>query len=201
MKKLRLKDVSEAKMSDIFSDALASNDNKADFVSDCKRKLEFQTIEFYDTIGVVLRYIGFSDPRITREGDVNCRMDAIIVDNTSSIPIEIKSPRETMEINIKSIRQAFENKVVILSRKFHHTTFDTTSLAIAFNYPPIRSDVYELINNIKQAFDINIGIINIDDLLGLVYDCNKNNLVINREYFNNFAGKFEYEKAFTQTPQ
>ncbi len=44
MKKLRLKDVREAKKSDIFSNALVENDNKADFVSDCKRKLDFQTI-------------------------------------------------------------------------------------------------------------------------------------------------------------
>lgn len=127
---------------------------------------------------------------------MNNRMDAIIIDDENSIPIEIKSPGESKEINIKSIRQACENKVIILSRKFYQTTNDTTSLAIAFRYPPERSDVYELIDDIKNAYNFNIGIIDIDDLLSLVWDIKEYVGELDFDYFNTFSGKFDYEKAF-----
>jgi hypothetical protein len=40
----------------------------------------------------------------------------MIVDATDSIPIEIKSPGEEMELSVKALRQAVENKVILLSR-------------------------------------------------------------------------------------
>lgn len=154
-------------------------------------------IEFYDPIGSILRSIGFN-AKVVRNGDVNCRMDAIIIDDKNSIPIEIKSPRESKEICIKSIRQACENKIILLSRKFHNTRYETSSLAIAFKYPTNRSDVDELINDFKKAFDINIGIIDIQDLLSLVWDINKEHRSLNTDYFHHFMGKFDYAKAFNQ---
>lgn len=168
------------------------------FVATVKDYLSDLSIEFYEYVGVILRHIGFTNPNITREGDVNCRFDATIIDSRYTIPVEIKSPREIKEINIKSIRQAFENKIVLLSRKFFPTTEETTSLAIAFDYPPSRSDVYELINNIKDSFGYNIGIINIEDLLRLVYDVKINHKKFNFEYFNTLQGQFDYEKAFIE---
>ncbi len=38
-------------------------------------------------------------------GDTSNRIDAVIIDEKKSIPIEIKSPSEVPYINIKSIRQ------------------------------------------------------------------------------------------------
>ena len=96
-----------------------------------------------------MNHLGFKT-RVTREGDVNLRFDATIIDDYDSIPIEIKSPREDREINIKAIRQALENKIILLSRHFYKTRNETTSLAVAFEYPPTRSDVYELISDIKN---------------------------------------------------
>lgn len=154
-------------------------------------------IEFYEPIRSILSHIGFSDSRKTAEGDVNCRMDVIIVDPTNTIPVEVKSPGEDKEINIKSIRQACENKVVLLSRRFHNTTPETTSLAIAFTYPPDRSDVYELIRDIKVAYHFNIGIIDMHDLLALVWDIKNGGKSLNYSYFNTLYGKFEYEKALS----
>ena len=172
--------------------------SKEDFVSIAKEYLSHLNIEFYDFIGLILKHIGFVNPIVSRNGDVNCRMDAIIIDDENSIPIEIKSPGESFEINIKSIRQACENKVIILSRKFYETKYETTSLSIAFEYPPERPDVNELIDDIKQAYGFNIGIIDINDLLSLVYDIEEEHKLISFDYFNTFSGKFEYGKAIIQ---
>ena len=182
---------------DFIQQCLDYSETKAAFMEVAKQGLERMNIEFYKIIGLILEHIGFADVRVTRDGDVNNRMDAIIVDATDSIPIEIKSPGESKEINIKSIRQACENKVILLSRKFYESTKDTTSLSIAFQYPPERSDIYELIDDINVAYEFNIGIINIDDLLSLVWDIKEKGKVLNRSYFNTFRGKFEYEKALS----
>lgn len=198
MKKLQLNETITSEDKDFIVKNLRISKTKSEFIELSKRELENLTIVFYDHIGLILKHIGFINPSISREGDVNCRMDAIIIDEENSIPIEIKSPREVREINIKSIRQAFENKVIILSRKFYNATYDTTSLSIGFSYPPERSDIYELIVDIKQAFGFNIGIINIDDLLSIVYDVKVNQKQLNFYYFNTFMGRFNYEEAFNK---
>ena len=119
-------------------------------------------------------------------------MDAIIVDDKRSIPIEIKSPRETNYINIKSIRQSLENKIVLLSREFYPTTLNTTTLAVGFTYPNERSGVLELIEDIKSTFNINIGIIDFGGLLSLYYEKIINKEQIDLELIYNLQGKFKY---------
>lgn len=117
----------------------------------------------YPLIGSILKSIGLAT-RITRVGDTNERTDGVIIDEKSSIPIEIKSPTETEHINIKSVRQALENKIIMLSRNPYNTQFETTSLSIGYRYPAFRSDVDELIENIYEAYSINIGMIDFETL-------------------------------------
>lgn len=176
---------------------LKQSHNLGEFLTETIDKLSVMDIKFYQYIGEILKIIGF-DAIVTREGDVNCRFDATIKDDKASIPIEIKSPQEDIQINIKSIRQAFENKIVLLSRKFYPTDIEVTSLAIAQKYPPTRSDLYELIEDVYKAWHIKIGIINLENLLSLVYDININHKILDKEYFNHFKGKFDYEKAFIE---
>ena len=196
MKRLNLVDGPVRYHEDYIQQTLDFSHTKREFLKVSKQALELMNFEFYDIIGLILKHIGFKNAHVSRGGDVNNRMDAIIIDDENSIPIEIKSPGESKEINIKSIRQACEKKVIILSRKFYQTTNDTTSLAIAFRYPPERSDVYELIDDIKNAYNFNIGIIDIDDLLSLVWDIEEDVGELDFDYFNTFCGKFDYEKAF-----
>lgn len=196
MKRLNIVDGPVIYHEDYIQQTLDFSPTKGEFLKVSKQALELMNFEFYDIIGLILKHIGFKNAHVSRGGDVNNRMDAIIIDDENSIPIEIKSPGESKEINIKSIRQACENKVIILSRKFYQTTNDTTSLAIAFQYPPERSDVYELIVDIKNAYNFNIGIIDIDDLLSLVWDIEEDVGELDFDYFNTFSGKFDYEKAF-----
>lgn len=196
MRRLNLVDGPVSYYEDYIQQTLDASHSKRAFLKTSKQALRSMKSEFYDIIGLILKHIGFESTHVSRGGDVNNRMDAIIIDDENSIPIEIKSPKECKEINLKSIRQACENKVIILSRKFYQTTDDTTSLAIAFQYPPKRSDVYELIDDIKNAYNFNIGIIDIDDLLSLVWDISDDVGKLDFNYFNTFSGKFDYEKAF-----
>ena len=112
-------------------------------------------------------------------------MDAIIIDKERSIPIEIKSPKEIEYINIKSVRQALENKIVLLSRKFYPTQKEVSSLAIGFEYPNERSGVYEAIDDIYKTFNISVGIISFGSLLRLFFEktVNKKDVDLEEIYY------------------
>ena len=94
------------------------------------------------------------------------------------------------------IGQAFENKIVLLSRKFYPTTTDTTSLSVAFDYPPVRSDVFELVDDIYKSSGFNIGMIDVGDLANLTYDVAVNKKKINWNYLNTLRGCLDYESSF-----
>lgn len=121
---------------------------------------------FYPLVANLFCILGF-DCRVSRGGQNYERADAIILDKERSIPIEIKSPGEESEISVKGVRQAIENKVVLLSRKSYPTDRETTSLVVGFNPPNDRSEVHELIEDIRRAFDVRIGVIDFKSLLFL----------------------------------
>ena len=101
---------------------------------------------FYPLIANLLTILGFKC-NASRAGQNYERADAMIIDDHFCIPIEIKSPGEETEISVKAIRQALENKIILLSRKNYPTDRATTSLAIGFKPPNDRSEVYELVKN------------------------------------------------------
>jgi hypothetical protein len=143
--------------------------------------------EFYPLVRDLLRYIGFNC--MTSRAGVNYqRWDAFIHDDIESIPIEIKSPGEEECLSVKAIRQALENKVILLSRKSAKTLLETTSLAIGFKYPNNRSDVVSLINDIKITFGITIGIIDFHTLLSLAYKSMIDGKYPKKEIFNRLYG-------------
>lgn len=193
MKKLKLKESVEPSNS-WLEKQLDDSHTVNDFIAATTNELSEMNITYYQHIGELLSLVGFN-ANVTREGDVNCRFDATIIDDTESIPIEIKSPGEDTQINIKAIRQALENKVVLLSRKFYPTLEETTSLAIAQYYPNDRSDVYELIDDIYKVWNIQIGLLNLEDLLRLAYVVKKKGYSIDKQYFYRLKGKLNYEKA------
>lgn len=195
MKKLILKHAEIKQAKGFIASLLDGSSSQEQFINTVKRNTAEMAKEFYLHIGEIFSLMGFNNVNVTRDGDVNCRFDATIIDDLNSIPIEIKSPKEDKEINIKAITQACENKIILLSRAFYPTQTETTSLAVAFSYPPSRSGVYELIEDFKSVYDINIGIIDIEDLSRLVYDINRCGYKLNEEYFLYFNGKLNYEKA------
>jgi hypothetical protein len=84
---------------------------------------------FYPLTGSLLTAAGLYTV-VSRAGDTNNRMDAVVVDSAESMPAEIKSPGETEYINVKAVRQAVENKVVMKARSMYPTKAETSTLAI-----------------------------------------------------------------------
>ena len=129
--------------------------------------------KFYPLVAMLFRVMGL-DCQASRPGDNGARWDAIIVDSEEIIPIEIKSPTEEQHLSLKAIRQALENKVILLSRGTHPTLPETTSLAVGYYLPNDRAEVTNLMSDFKTAFGYNIGIIDLKTLLTIavtiVYD-------------------------------
>lgn len=121
---------------------------------------------FYPLIATLFKIMGF-DCSFSRPGDNGARWDAIIDDPQRSIPIEIKSPTEEQHLSIKAIRQALENKIILLSRKTHITTPDVSTLAIGYFMPNKRAEVTRLISDFKETYGYRIGVIDLKSLLSL----------------------------------
>lgn len=121
---------------------------------------------FYPLIATLFKIMGF-DCSFSRPGDNGARWDAIIDDPERSIPIEIKSPTEEQHLSIKAIRQALENKIILLSRKTHITSPDVTTLAVGYYMPNERAEVTRLISDFKYTYGYRIGVIDLKSLLSL----------------------------------
>lgn len=131
--------------------------------------------EFYPLVEVLFRIIGV-DCHKSRDGVNGERWDAMIRDIERSIPIEIKSPGEEENISIKAIRQALENKIVLLSRKTYITDNETSSFAVGYKTPNDRAEVAELIQNIKETYGYKIAVFDITSLFLLAV-----NIIINQK--------------------
>lgn len=121
---------------------------------------------FYPLIATLFKIMGFSCS-FSRPGDNGARWDAIINDDSRSIPIEIKSPTEEQHLSIKAIRQALENKIILLSRKTHITAPEVTSLAVGYYLPNDRAEVSRLISDFKETYGYRIGVIDLKSLLSM----------------------------------
>lgn len=121
---------------------------------------------FYPLVADLLTIAGF-DCHVSRHGVNSAREDALILDEVHCIPVEIKSPGEEIEISVKGVRQALENKIILLAREGdpHATTPTTTSLVIGYNPPNERSEVHELVDDIWAAYEVNVGVIDFRTLL------------------------------------
>lgn len=122
--------------------------------------------EFYPLIETVFRIIGV-DCHKSRDGVNGERWDAMIRDPKRSIPIEIKSPTEEEHISIKAIRQALENKIILLSRKTYITTDECSTYAVGYYPPNDRAEVADLIESIKETYGYSIAVFDIGSLIKL----------------------------------
>jgi hypothetical protein len=122
--------------------------------------------DFYPAVVELFRLAGY-DCRLSRAGVNYSRNDAIIVLEKDSVPIEIKSPGEELFLSVKGVRQALENKVILLSRKELPCSRDTTSLVVGYLPPNDRSAVESLIEDIHDAFSLRIGVLDFKSLLFL----------------------------------
>lgn len=144
---------------------------------------------FYPAIGDLFNAIGFRC-EVWRSGITGLRWDAILADENYSIPIEIKSPGEEKFIQVKGIRQALENKIILDSRMLddYKTTRNTTTLVVGYFAPNDRAEVGELVNDIKKVYKINIGIIDFKTLLFLAALRIRNRLIPEFSEFRTLSG-------------
>lgn len=146
--------------------------------------------EFYPLVARLFRFLGY-DCEHSRAGVNYQRWDAIIKHESESIPIEIKSPGEEEFISVKAVRQALENKIILLSRKSFPTKPDTTTLVVGYKLPNNRAEVVSLIDDIYKAYGVVIGVIDTCSLLIMVFAKIFNNKTINHKHLVKLHGVIE----------
>lgn len=183
------------KMAKLITDLLKKYEDNVSKVVDelLDNILKMKQTHFYPLVAELFEIIFESNARTPQAGVNNERFDVIIPDDKFSIPVEVKSPTEEMMLSVKAVRQALENKIILLSRKNYNTDRAISSLAVGFNIPNKRSDVYLLIEDIKKAYDINIAIASIDQLLRAAINCLRNEKKYNIEDFKDVYGVIKFE--------
>ena len=126
--------------------------------------LKATELEFYPFIAMLFRVLGLNC-HASRRGDNGARWDLMIIHDTQSIPVEVKSPTESMYVTLKGIRQACENKIVLLSRKTHPTKPETTSLVVGYTLPNDRTEITRLIHDFMTVYGIRIGVFDTQTLI------------------------------------
>lgn len=124
-----------------------------------------QTI-FYPLVSELFQLMGFRSD-YSRAGVNYQRWDACVWLNDFALPIEIKSPTEEAFLSTKAIRQALENKVILLARGGLNTHRDHASLIVGYQLPNERGDMSTLIDDIFAAFGLRIGVIDLKTLVQL----------------------------------
>ena len=142
---------------------------------------------FYPVVEMLFKAIGY-DCELSQPGVNYKRWDAMIKSTEHSMPIEIKSPGEEKALSIKAIRQALENKVVLLARSAYPTEFQDTSLAVCYSFPNDRSEVNSLINAVFEVYGITIGVIDFSTLLQIAWSHFKIKKEHNKEQLEKLRG-------------
>lgn len=162
--------------------------SESEIISKLKSKYSsYNKDKFYPLIGNIFGVLGL-DCEISPHGVNSRRWDAVIKSDNDSIPIEIKSPTEELNISVKAIRQAVENKIILQSRKSLENKRPSTSLAVGFDLPANRAEVSQLIDDFKNVFEIDIAVIGIDYLLKLAIKCLRNNYTLSFDELSTKAG-------------
>jgi hypothetical protein len=119
--------------------------------------------EFYPLVAGLFSCLGY-DCTASRAGVNYQRWDAAIRHATESVPIEIKSPGEERWISVKAVRQAIENKVIVLARKPFKTQKETSTFVVGYLPPNDRAEVGGLVADVSTAFGINVGVVDFRSL-------------------------------------
>lgn len=142
---------------------------------------------FYPLVASLFRLLGFSC-ECSRAGVNYQRWDAYVTLSGIALPIEIKSPTEEVHLSTKAVRQAIENKVVLLARKGLNTRKEYSTLIVGYKIPRERGDMSALIDDVYKTYGINIGVVDLATLgyLGLKSICE--NFSIKEDQLINLRG-------------
>lgn len=118
---------------------------------------------FYPLITHLFQILGFKSD-YSRAGANYQRWDACVWVGEYALPVEIKSPTEEAVLSTKAVRQALENKVILLARGGLATLPKLTSLVVGNRLPNERGEMSNLIDDIFKAFGLRLGVIDLKTL-------------------------------------
>lgn len=116
---------------------------------------DYKKDKFYPFIGDLFEIIGFK-VNVSPNGQNAQRADIVLnYNDIHTIPVEVKSKTEIPRINIKSIEQAIENKIILESRKYLKSKRSDSSFVVGFDYP-VSTRENDLINACSKVYGIQI---------------------------------------------
>ena len=121
---------------------------------------------FYPLVTHLFQILGYKSEH-SRHGANYQRWDASVWIGEFALPVEIKSPTEEVFLLTKSVRQALENKIVLLARGGLRTNPDLPSLIVGYKIPNERGDLSMLIDDIFEAYGFRIGAVDLRSLVTL----------------------------------
>ncbi|MDE2847509.1 MAG: hypothetical protein OXO51_12430 [Gemmatimonadota bacterium] len=143
--------------------------------------------QFYPLISSLFNLSGFGSD-ISRSGVNYQRWDGWVDLDGIKVPMEIKSPTEESTLSTKAIRQALENKIILLARGGLNTSSDSTTLIVGYKVPNERGEMSTLIDDIFEAFDIRIGVIELEVLVLLALRTITDNVAVDTDQLRALRG-------------
>ena len=143
--------------------------------------------QFYPLVSELFRALGF-ESETSRVGVNYQRWDCWVCLGGNMVPIEIKSPTEELALSTKAIRQALENKVVLLSRGGGNSGEDDTTLIVGYHLPSERGEMSTLIDDVFETFNISIGVIDLSTLVLLAIRAVTENLTVQVDQIRTLRG-------------
>lgn len=121
---------------------------------------------YYPLVTHLFQILGYKSD-YSRAGVNYQRWDACLWIGNDAIPVEIKSPTEELFLSTKAVRQALENKVILLARGGLKTRRELTSLVVGNRLPNERGDMSNLIDDVFGAYGLRLGVLDLTSLAHL----------------------------------
>lgn len=142
---------------------------------------------FYPLVTFLFQILGFKSD-YSRAGVNYQRWDAYVIVDGYALPVEIKSPTEEVMLSTKAVRQALENKVILLSRGGLETRRELASLVVGNRLPNERGEMSNLIDDVFTAFGLRLGVIDLTTLAHLALRAMRDGVTIDAEQLSQLRG-------------
>ncbi len=142
---------------------------------------------FYPLVTHLFQILGFKS-EYSRAGVNYQRWDACVWFGEYALPIEIKSPTEEIMLSTKAVRQALENKVILLARGGLATRPELASLVVGNRLPNERGDMSNLIDDVFKAFSLSLGVIDLRTLAHLALRAIREGVTIDGKQLSQLRG-------------
>jgi hypothetical protein len=142
---------------------------------------------FYPLVTHLFQILGFESD-YSRAGVNYQRWDAYVMVDGYALPVEIKSPTEEIMLSTKAVRQALENKVILLSRGGLETRPELASLVVGNRLPNERGEMSNLIDDVFKAFGLRLGVIDLTTLAHLALRAVRDGVTIDAGQLSQLRG-------------